>query len=71
MKVRQIDWQPYQIPLRSEFGTARGATTIREGLILRLTTREGIVGTGDIAPLPAFSGATVADSLRVLRCVAD
>lgn len=38
MKIRQIQWIPFQIPLRSDFGTARGATVIWEGLIVRLAT---------------------------------
>ena len=70
MKIRQIQWIPFQIPLRFEFGTAHGALAVREGLIVRLTTEEGIVGTGEIAPLPAFSGATISDSLDILRRLA-
>ena len=70
MIIRQVRWIPYQVPLHTEFGTARDSTSLREGLIVRLVTEEGIVGIGEVAPMPAFSGATIADSLAFLQSCA-
>ncbi|GAC1379751.1 MAG: hypothetical protein NVSMB33_05190 [Ktedonobacteraceae bacterium] len=34
--------------------------TVREGIIVEVTTEQGIVGVGEIAPLPEFGGSTLA-----------
>lgn len=39
---------------------------VREGAIVQISTTQGITGIGEIAPLPEFSGLTLADSLRPL-----
>lgn len=48
------EWLPYALPLRQPWQTHRGATTQRQGRLLRLTAADGRVGWGDCAPLPAF-----------------
>src|SRR5579859_1701820 len=60
MIIADIQWYPYRIPFRHSFTTAHGAITVREGMIVEITTEEGIVGTGEIAPLPEWSGANLA-----------
>ena len=40
--------------------------TTREGVIVQVTTNEGITGIGEIAPLPAFSGGSLADACSLL-----
>ena len=66
MNVRQVRWDGFRIPLRTPFETAHGALTCREGLMVQIITDLGLVGLGEISPLPAFSGATLADALAVL-----
>jgi len=39
---------------------------VREGAIIELATTQGLVGIGEIAPLPDFVGGTLADVLRLL-----
>lgn len=67
MKVRAIRWTPFRIPFAAGFTTATGEMTVREGVILQLTTEDGITGLGEGSPLPAFRGGTVADVQSVLR----
>ncbi|MGH2458616.1 MAG: mandelate racemase/muconate lactonizing enzyme family protein [Chloroflexota bacterium] len=67
MNVRRIRWDGFRIPLLRPFETAHGALTCREGLLVQVITDLGLVGLGEISPLPAFSGATVAAALAVLR----
>jgi len=39
---------------------------VREGAIIELATTQGLVGIGEIAPLPGFVGGTLTDVLRLL-----
>lgn len=70
MTIADIHWYTYRIPFRQSFTTAHGVMTVREGMIVEVITTQGIVGTGEIAPLPEHSGASLADasqSLPVLK----
>ncbi len=67
MKVRAIRWTPFRIPFAAEFTTASGELTAREGVLLQLTTADGVTGLGEGSPLPAFGGGTVAAVQAVLR----
>lgn len=40
--------------------------TAREGIIVQVTTWQGISGIGEIAPLPAFGGGSLADARKLL-----
>ncbi|HEX6477465.1 MAG TPA: o-succinylbenzoate synthase, partial [Ktedonobacteraceae bacterium] len=44
--------------------------TAREGIIVQITTERGISGIGEIAPLPAFGGASLADACALLPALA-
>jgi o-succinylbenzoate synthase len=65
MRITAITSHPYRVPFRRPFATAHGATLAREGIILRLATDAGVVGVGEIAPLPEF-GQTLAPALAAL-----
>jgi o-succinylbenzoate synthase len=67
MKVRAIRWTPFRIPFAAGFATASGEMTAREGVLLQLTTSDGVTGLGEGSPLPAFGGGSVADVRAVLR----
>ncbi len=71
MIIRTIQWHPYRVPLLTNFGTAHQQLATREGVIVEIYTDDGIVGVGEIAPLPEFTGDTVQDILPFLPYVAE
>ena len=66
MRIVDIHWRNYRLPLISGFSTAHGVMTTREGIIVQVTGERGIVGIGEIAPLPAFGGGSLADAGALL-----
>ena len=50
--------------MRNTFTTAHGSLPVREGAIVQVQTNNGLVGFGDIAPLPEFCSETLADALN-------
>src|ERR1700737_94960 len=70
MKIVDVQWHKYRLPFRNSFTTAHGLMTVREGAIVEITTERGIFGIGEIAPLPAFGGASLADACSLLPALA-
>ena len=66
MKIVDVQFYTYCLPFRNSFTTAHGVMTAREGIIVEVTTERGISGVGEIAPLPAFAGASLADARSLL-----
>ncbi len=59
MRVVRITWLPFRVPYVVPFSTAHGSEQERCGAIIRVTTDDGRVGLGEAAPLPAFGGGTL------------
>jgi L-Ala-D/L-Glu epimerase len=70
MNIIDIRWHAYRLPFLHSFNTAHGALTAREGIIVQVITDQGITGVGEIAPLPAFAGGSLADALELLPALA-
>lgn len=70
MKIIDVQWYNYRLPLLNSFTTAHGVITAREGIIVKVTTEHGISGIGEIAPLPAFGGGSLADACSLLPALA-
>ncbi len=66
MKILDIQWQTYSLPFAQSFNTAHESMTVREGAILTITTDTGLLGIGEIAPLPALGGETLIEALKAL-----
>jgi len=66
MKIVEVQWHNYRLPLLNSFNTAHGLMTAREGILVQITAERGISGIGEIAPLPAFGGASLADAGSLL-----
>ncbi len=62
MKIIDVQWYNYRLPLLDSFTTAHGVMTAREGIIVQVTTERGISGVGEIAPLPESGGESLEDS---------
>ena len=64
MRVVSVRWSTYRIPLYNNFITAHSSMAVREGAIIELfTSRNDIVGIGEIAPFPDFGGCNLDESL--------
>ena len=68
MKIVEIRWSSYRLPMLNSFTTAHGVMTAREGVIVQITTEHGISGIGEIAPLPAFGGGSLAAFSTSILC---
>ena len=69
MKILDIHWQTYSLPFAHNFATAHGSMATREGAIITITTDIGLIGTGEMAPLPDFGGETLAEACAALAGV--
>lgn len=66
MKLAGLTWKPYRIPFCGPFVTAHGPLNNRSGALVTAHTDEGYTGTGEIAPLPEQSGASLGAALSAL-----
>ena len=66
MNIIDIQWHTYRLPFLHKFHTAHGVLDAREGVIVQVTTNEGVTGIGEIAPLPTFSGGSLANACSLL-----
>jgi len=58
----EFQFKPYQNHFKQSLRTSHGKWQIREGIIISLTNSQGIVGRGEIAPLPWFGSETMAQA---------
>ena len=63
MIIRDIQHYTYRLPFVRPFSTAHGTLTVREGAILVLTTSQGMIGLGEIAPFPGLSQEMLTEAL--------
>jgi o-succinylbenzoate synthase len=70
MKIIDILWRGYRLPFLHSFSTAHSVMTAREGIIVQVITSQGISGLGEIAPLPAFTGESLAHAHTLLPSLA-
>jgi len=71
MRIVGLTAHRYDLPLRHPIGLSRGLLTTRTGIILTLTTSFGLVGRGEVAPLPGFSAESFAEAEAGVRSLAE
>ncbi len=69
-RIIEVRWHPYRIPLKRPFITAHSIMAVREGAIVEVIMGSGIAGYGEIAPLAAFGGESLATMLNLLPILA-
>ena len=69
MKILDIHWQTYSIPFAQSYITAHGEMATREGAILMVITDTGLVGLGEMAPMPTMSSETLVEACEALADV--
>src|SRR5947207_2805294 len=70
MDIIDILWRGYRLPFLHSFSTAHSVMTAREGIIVQVLTSQGISGLGEIAPLPTFTGESLAHTHTLLPSLA-
>ena len=66
MIIIDIQWHTYRLPFLHNFYNAHGVLNSREGMIVQVTTSDGVTGVGEIAPLPTFIGGSLTDACLLL-----
>ena len=66
MNLVDLTYSTYRIPFRTPFLTAHGTLHKRRGVLVRVRTSTGHVGSGEIAPLPQQCGAGLREVLAIL-----
>lgn len=67
MRIAAARLQRYCLPLRSEWATAAGGFSVREGWLLQIETSDGRQGYGDCAPLRGTGTESAAAAEIALR----
>ncbi len=70
MTIIDTQWCSYRLPLRSSFTTAHNVLAAREGTIVEIITDDGIIGRGEIAPIPEFGSGILAQAVAQLPTIA-
>lgn len=70
MIITDIQWHPYRVPFVQSFRTAHGILTERLGMLVLVHTNASIIGVGEIAPLPEFSGGNLVQAEKLLPSLA-
>lgn len=68
--IIDVQWRGYHLPFLHSFSTAHSVMTAREGIIVEVLTKQGVSGFGEIAPLPSFTGGSLADACALLPSLA-
>lgn len=67
MKVRDFEVVKVRIPFKKVYKTAHAERTHQESVILKVHTDEGIVGLGNVDPLPGYSNETAEEVVKTLH----
>ncbi len=75
MKIAQLAWTPFALPLRQPIATGAGTALNllheRRGVLIQLTTDAGVIGYGEASPLPHFGTETFEEIEPTLENVAE
>jgi o-succinylbenzoate synthase len=63
----QLAFEPYRRRFKTPLQTRYGAWSVREGIVLNLTDQNGVIGQGEIAPLPWFGSEDLASAIAYLN----
>lgn len=71
MRTKRLCWARYRIPFCQPFATSQGKEAVRHGFLLRLVTDEGLVGLGEVAPIPGSSRRVRVDAATLLETLSQ
>lgn len=61
--IRKIRFWRYHLPLKKGLYLSSDTLTVREGIVIEIETSSGMVGYGDVYPLPGFHPESLEDVL--------
>ena len=64
-QIEEVEIYPFNVPLREPFHIALGTISAAENILVRLRTREGVVGWGESCPYVAVTSETQATDLAI------
>lgn len=67
MKITRVETIPIKIPYKKQYKTSLSIKTVAANLLVKIYTDQEIVGIGECAPYPAFSG----DTQETVKAVID
>jgi len=70
-QIEDVELYPFNLPLIEPFRVALGTITNAANVLVRLRTRDGIVGWGEACPLAFITGETQATDLAVGKDLAN
>ena len=65
MQIEDVEIYPFNVPYKEPFRIALGTITAAENVLVRLRTREGVVGWGESCPYWAVTSETQATNLAI------
>jgi len=68
---QKLEYRAYRRKFARPFTTGGGVWSAREGIIIKLTDKDGRFGFGEAAPIPSFTGVSAARVLAWLRHAPD
>lgn len=71
MKIAGAEVIPYALPFRTPYVTARGRLDRREMVLLRVRSKDGLVGLGEAVPLSLRGGAGLEQVVDELEALAE
>lgn len=69
MKITELKYSQYSIPLKFPFVTNKTSLTNRTGIILQLTDDKGNTAFGEASPLPGFSAETIDSVINTIQLI--
>ena len=67
----RFEYRPYRRRFLEPLRTSLGEWEVREGFVLRLEDREGVVGFGEVAPIPWFGTETLDNAKEFLSWASE
>ena len=71
IQIQDVEIYPYNVSMIEPFRVALGTITAAENVLVRLRTREGVVGWGEASPYSPVTGETQAVDLAVAKDLAN
>jgi len=71
IQIQDVEIYPYNVPMIEPFRVALSTITSAENVLVRLRTREGVVGWGEASPYSPVTGETQAVDLAVGKDLAN
>ncbi|MDX1976906.1 MAG: o-succinylbenzoate synthase [Pseudanabaenaceae cyanobacterium bins.68] len=66
MQIEKIETRAYRLKFKRQFSNANSSWGDRAGYVIKITTNSGLVGLGEAAPLPGWSGETLTQTAIAL-----